>query len=82
MRNLLALLGAAVIILAVVGWFRNWYTVDSEAGPSGHHSVNIDIDKDRINKDIHKGGERLHDALERARKEVKKDAKPVEDSRK
>jgi hypothetical protein len=70
MRNLLALIGLAVVVLVVVGWYRNWYTVETAAGAS-HQSVNIEIDRSRINQDIEKGSERLHDALERTRKEAK-----------
>jgi hypothetical protein len=71
MRNLLALIGAAVVLVAVVGWYRNWYTVETTAGGGGQQSVNIEIDRSRINEDIQKGSDRLHDALERSRKEAK-----------
>ena len=76
MRNLFALLGALVVAFAVVGWYRGWYTVESEAGNSGHESVNIEINRGRINEDLHKGSERIHDALEKGRRE--EPAKPAE----
>lgn len=76
MRNLLALLGAALVTFAAVGWYLNWYSISNEPSNQGRHSVHIDIDKDKIGKDLHKGGEKLHDALEKARSEdgKKKDA--------
>jgi len=72
MRNLLALVGAAVILVAVVGWYRNWYSVETTPSSGGHQSVNIDIDRSRISDDIHRGEERIQDALERTRREADK----------
>jgi hypothetical protein len=79
MRNLLALVGAAVILVAVVGWYRNWYSIETGPASGGHQSVNIEIDRSRISNDIQRGEERLHDALERSRKDS---ATPVEAPRK
>jgi len=76
MRNLLALLGAMVVAFAVVGWYRGWYTVENESGKDGHEAVNIEINRGRISEDLHKGGERIHEALEKGHKE--EPAKPAE----
>jgi hypothetical protein len=65
MRNLLALLGAVVVAFAVVGWYRGWYSVQSETDRGGRESVNIEISRERISEDLHKGGERIHEALEK-----------------
>ena len=65
MRNILALVGAIVVAFAVVGWYRGWYAVQSETDKGGHESVNIEINRDRISQDLHKGGERIHQALEK-----------------
>lgn len=40
MRNLLALIGLAVIVFGVVGWYNNWYT--------------ISVDKSKVLKDTEK----------------------------
>jgi hypothetical protein len=64
MRNLLALLAAAVLLVAGVGWYRGWYRVQNSPALAGHHAVNIDIDKDKIGKDLHEGEEELQKVLE------------------
>lgn len=71
MRNLLALIGLAVVVVAVVGWYRNWYTVENSPGQGGHPSLSIDFDREKIEGDLHKGGEKLHQAIDRAQQEVK-----------
>ena len=64
MRNLLALFAAAVLLVAGVGWYRGWYRVQNGPASPGHHAVNIDIDKDKIGKDLHEGEEELQKVLE------------------
>jgi hypothetical protein len=76
MRNLLALLSASVLLFAVVGWYRSWYRVENSAALPGHHAVNIDIDRDKIGKDLHEGEVELQKAIE---KRLKDDSsKPTE----
>src|SRR5438105_12340917 len=69
MRNLLALLSALVLLFAGVGWYRGWYRIQNSAAPAGHHAVNIDIDKDKIGKDLHEGEEELQKVIEKKLKE-------------
>ena len=69
MRNLLALLSALVLLFAGVGWYRGWYRIQNSAAPAGHHAVNIDIDKDKIGKDLHEGEEELQKVIEKSLKE-------------
>jgi hypothetical protein len=64
MRNLLALLGAAVVAFVAVGWLRGWYQVKTAVGPEGHRQVNIDINGPKINQDLSTGRERLRNILE------------------
>ena len=64
MRNLLALLAAVVLLVAGIGWYRGWYRVQNSPTSPGHHAVNIDIDKDKIGKDLHEGEEELQKVLE------------------
>jgi hypothetical protein len=65
MRNLLAFLAASVLLFATVGWFRGWYHVQSSPAAAGHHAVNIDIDRDKIGRDLHDGEEELQKVIER-----------------
>jgi hypothetical protein len=64
MRNVLALFAAVMLLVAGVGWYRGWYRVQNSPAPPGHHAVNIDIDKDKIGKDLHEGEEELQKVLE------------------
>jgi hypothetical protein len=58
MRNLLALLGFALVTFLVVGWYLEWYHITPKAGATpGHRSVEIDINSKKIGDDVHKGVE-------------------------
>jgi hypothetical protein len=63
MRNLLALVSAVLLCFALVGWFRGWYRVQNTPAAPGHHAYNIDIDKDKIGKDLHEGEEELQKVI-------------------
>ena len=64
MRNLLALLGAALVTFAIAGWWLDWYRVKTKPDAAGHREVNIDINGPKIKEDLHKGGERLREAID------------------
>jgi hypothetical protein len=68
MRNLLALLAAVLLIFAGLGWYLDWFRVKSQPSEPGHHNVSIDIDKEKITKDIQKGEEKLHQILDKENK--------------
>jgi hypothetical protein len=59
MRNLLALFAMVVLVFAGVGWYRDWYRVQTT--PS---DVHITINRDKVSSDVRRGEERLHDALD------------------
>jgi hypothetical protein len=66
MRNMLALFGAALLTVVCAGWYLGWYKVRSQpASVPGQHSVNIDIDTNKITKDLQKGEQRLQQMLEK-----------------
>jgi hypothetical protein len=67
MRNLLAFLAALVLTVACVGWYLGWYTVESTPAQAGHNAVQIDIDRHKIGDDLHKGSEKLQEALDKNR---------------
>src|SRR4051794_37032495 len=75
MRNLLAILGAALVAFLAVGWYLDWYHITPKAGATpGHRSVEIDINSRKIGADVHRsveaGSEKVHELLD-------KDGKPV-----
>jgi hypothetical protein len=67
MRNLLALLGAAVVTFAVVGWFLGWYSVKATPGKDGQTHVHIGLNTDKIKTDIDKGKTKLFGLIELSR---------------
>ena len=67
MRNLLALLAAAVITFAGAGWYLGWYSfAESPSSSPGHQNVTIDLNATKIDADIHTGEKKVQAALERA----------------
>jgi hypothetical protein len=59
MRNTLAFLAALVLVVAGLGWYLGWYHVLFTPGGSGHETVKIDIDTDKVNADLKKGEKKL-----------------------
>lgn len=52
MRNMLAFLAAAVLTVIGVGWYFDWYRLNTVPGDSGHRSVTIDINTKKISHDL------------------------------
>jgi hypothetical protein len=69
MRNLLAFLAVAALAFIGLGWYLDWYKVQSVPGEPGRQSITIDFDRQKIAKDVEKGvqqgEEKLHDVLEK-----------------
>ena len=51
MRNILALVGAAVVLFAVLGWYLKWYEPHVEPSADGHFKFNVDVNKKKIVED-------------------------------
>jgi hypothetical protein len=65
MRNMLALFGAALLMVVGAGWYLGWYKVRSQpASVPGRTSVNIDINTNKIGQDIQQGESKLKGLLE------------------
>jgi hypothetical protein len=69
MRNLLALLGAALVAFLGLGWYLDWYRITPKpATAAGHRSIEIDINSKKIGEDVQRGvkagSEKLHDLLD------------------
>lgn len=58
MRNILALVGAAVVAFLVVGWYMGWYQVSSTPSAQGPQAVQVDINPGKITEDVKKGVEK------------------------
>jgi hypothetical protein len=55
MKNLLALVGAVVVLVGGLGWYLGWYKIGTQAGKDGHTNVTVDVDGNEIRKDLKKG---------------------------
>jgi hypothetical protein len=65
MRNLLALVGAAVVAFAAVGWYLDWYHIKSAPGQDvGHQNVSVDINSAKIFRDGQKGVKKIEAKLQ------------------
>src|SRR5262245_22807819 len=71
MRNLLAFLGAAIVVFGGLGYYLDWYKIDRVMSLTGHQQISIDIDGKKIAGDVHRGAERgaekIQDLLEKHR---------------
>lgn len=72
MRNLLAFLAATAIAFLGLGWYLDWYSFQSAPTDAGR-SFQIEFDSHKIGADVskgvQKGGEKLHDLLEKKQSE-------------
>jgi hypothetical protein len=65
MKNLLALIGLVVVLVAGLGWYLGWYKLTSEAG-----NLKVDIDTKEIRDDLKKGREAVGKILDEHGKPV------------
>jgi len=71
MRNLLAFFAAAVITLAAVGWYRDWFQIQSQSKAPGSRSVEININTRKIDEDLKKGEQKIIEKTEQKLREQK-----------
>lgn len=65
MRNLLAFMAAAALTVVGVGWYLGWYRVSSTSTQEGKRSINIELNTTKIDTDLLKGEDKIHQALEK-----------------
>jgi hypothetical protein len=75
MRNLLALIGAALVAFLVVGWYLGWYQISTPSSPGGKQSFQVDINSDKITDDVKKGVEQGSEFVDNLRDKSKGDPK-------
>lgn len=64
MKNLLALLAAALVTFVVVGWYLNWYQIHTTPNSKGGTEVTIDLNNAKIKEDLKKGEEKIKKILD------------------
>ena len=65
MKNLLALIGAVVVLVAGLGWYLGWYKLSSESG-----KLHLDVDTQEVSKDLKKGRDAVGNFIENHGKSV------------
>jgi hypothetical protein len=64
MRNLLALIGAAVVLFAGLGWYLGWYTFALGPSAGGKQRLQLDVDTDKIVNDTKRAGAKVGTVLQ------------------
>jgi hypothetical protein len=80
MKNLLAFLAAALLVFVGVGLYLNWFHINRGPADTGHKAFSVDFNTDKIEKDVKKGGEKVVDAIEKAKAEADKKAQADRDA--
>ena len=80
MRNLLALIGLAVVVFFGAGWYFGWYAFNVERGSDGKLKILGDVDTNKIAEDAKKLSERVGQIANEtpATKPQTDDKKPLE----
>lgn len=55
MRNLLAFVGAALVAFLALGWYLDWYKIQSTPAGIGQRHFSVDVNTKKIEADVHKG---------------------------
>lgn len=63
MKNILALIGLAVVLVGGLGWYLGWYQLGTEPAASGHRKINVDVNTNKITDDLKKGTQRVGDLI-------------------
>jgi hypothetical protein len=67
-KNLLALLAAAVLVFLGAGYYLDWYRIRPTGADANRQSFNVDINgkkiRDDVNRGVKDGAEKLHDVIE------------------
>lgn len=64
MRNLLALIGAAIVLFVGLGWYLGWYTFALEPSANGKQRIQLDVDTDKILDDTKRAGAKVGTVLQ------------------
>jgi hypothetical protein len=78
MRNTLAFLAAAVIAVAAVGYYLDWFSVRGTASSGGHKKYVLDVNAEKIGEDVHKASEEIKHKVEEKAEKSKKEHKATE----
>ncbi len=63
MKNILALVGLAIVLFVGLGWQLGWYKVATEPTADGHRKINVDLDTKKITTDIKTGTQKVGEVI-------------------
>jgi hypothetical protein len=63
MRNLLALVGLAIVLFAGVGWYCGWYTFQSTPTVTGEREFRVRVNTKEIASEVKQGAEKIEKAF-------------------
>lgn len=66
MRNLLALVGLAVVGFFGLGWYLGWYSVGVAPAPDGKKRISFDVDTAKMANDAKRAGDKVGALLQNA----------------
>ena len=81
MKNLLALIGLAVVIVGGLGWYLGWYQLGTQQGVNGHRIITVDVDTKKAIENGKNGVQKVSSIISNETKgtsPVLPDAKQVE----
>ncbi len=61
MKRLIAVLVVLVIGIAVLGFYRGWFTLNWEKTPEGKGQITGTVDPEKIDQDKKRATEKIHD---------------------
>lgn len=62
-KNLLTLVGLAVVGFGVAGWYLGWYNIATQTDATGHTHVDVQVDSSKVVQDLQNGGATLQNAV-------------------
>ena len=69
MKNFLAFVGAAILVLLGVGWYLGWYNITPQQVGQGQTRLQVDINQDKAGKDVQqglqKGADKVHEIIDK-----------------
>ena len=64
MKNFLAFVGAAILVLGGLGLYLDWFSVTPQKVGPGQTRLQVDINQDKIGKDVQQGAQKGADKVQ------------------
>ena len=71
MKSMLSLLGVLVLVLALVGFFRGWFTIAGDGRGAESSKVSLTVDADKVREDAGKAKDKTMELSGKAKAEAK-----------